>query len=239
MIKTYTRINWVNYPDTDTAVNATNLNLMDSAINEIDNRVVTLDSQKANQTDMLTAVSNVTLNTTTGIMTVSFKNGSEQAYNTGLAMIAVNIDYDYATQRLVIECKDGSYKYVDLSALITQYEFLDSSTIAISVDSTGRVTSTLKEGSVTSRHLATDYLGAITEQAGIASRSAESANASELNAQTYASRAESAESEIQRMTGMVQFDVNNNGELVYNDDNIGYSFAVDNNGNLTWEVVST
>lgn len=43
--KAYTRINWVNDPSTDTPLNATNLNLMDAAINTIDNRVLQLENQ--------------------------------------------------------------------------------------------------------------------------------------------------------------------------------------------------
>ena len=40
--KAYARITWVNEPSTDTPLNATNLNKMDLALNEIDNRVLQL-----------------------------------------------------------------------------------------------------------------------------------------------------------------------------------------------------
>ena len=40
--KAYTRIVWQNSPITDTPLNATNLNKMDAALNEIDNRVLLL-----------------------------------------------------------------------------------------------------------------------------------------------------------------------------------------------------
>lgn len=42
MNKVYTRINWENSPSTNTAISEANLNKMDMAINEIDNRVVKL-----------------------------------------------------------------------------------------------------------------------------------------------------------------------------------------------------
>lgn len=42
MQKTYSRINWVDAPNTSTPISASNLNKMDSALNEIDNRVVEL-----------------------------------------------------------------------------------------------------------------------------------------------------------------------------------------------------
>lgn len=41
--KAYTRIVWQNSPITDTPLNATNLNKMDAALNEIDNRVLLLE----------------------------------------------------------------------------------------------------------------------------------------------------------------------------------------------------
>ena len=46
--KTYTRINWQNAPSEATALNETNLNKMDSAIDTIDDRVVAQDTQITN-----------------------------------------------------------------------------------------------------------------------------------------------------------------------------------------------
>lgn len=43
--KAYNRIIWQNEPSTDTPLNATNLNKMDAALNEIDNRVLQLENQ--------------------------------------------------------------------------------------------------------------------------------------------------------------------------------------------------
>jgi len=42
--KAYNRIIWQNEPSTDTPLNATNLNKMDAALNEIDNRVLQLEN---------------------------------------------------------------------------------------------------------------------------------------------------------------------------------------------------
>lgn len=42
MLKVYSRINWDNYPNTNTPLGAVNLNYMDYAIDEIDNRVISL-----------------------------------------------------------------------------------------------------------------------------------------------------------------------------------------------------
>lgn len=46
MEKTYERINWANFPSEETPINETNLNKMDEAIDELDNRVLGLDSAK-------------------------------------------------------------------------------------------------------------------------------------------------------------------------------------------------
>ena len=44
MQKIYSRINWENFPSEKTAVNESNLNKMDSAIDNLDDRVVAMDA---------------------------------------------------------------------------------------------------------------------------------------------------------------------------------------------------
>lgn len=43
MQKAYNRINWANYPDDATPLNESNLNKMDAALDELDNRILNLD----------------------------------------------------------------------------------------------------------------------------------------------------------------------------------------------------
>lgn len=43
MQKAYNRINWANYPSETTPLNETNMNRMDAAIDELDNRIVNMD----------------------------------------------------------------------------------------------------------------------------------------------------------------------------------------------------
>lgn len=237
MNKAHQIIDWKNYPDTSTAINASRLNQEDRAIDTIDDRVITLDITKASQTDLLNTVKQVNFVPSTGIMTVTLWNGTVQTFDTGVAKIAVNFDYDEITQRLILQLKDGTFKYIDLSALITQYEFDTTETIALNiVPLTGHVAANLVLGSVTPEHLSTDYLGQITVQAGIASAAATNALQSEENAYDYAIRSEEAESEIRKMTGIVQFSLDTDGNLIYNDE-IPYSFEVNDDGNLLWEVV--
>lgn len=40
MQKAYNRINWANYPSEETPLNETNLNKMDAALDELDNRII-------------------------------------------------------------------------------------------------------------------------------------------------------------------------------------------------------
>ena len=54
MNKTYGRINWENYPSDETPLNESNLNKIDVATDEIDNRVITLDTTKATKEEVST-----------------------------------------------------------------------------------------------------------------------------------------------------------------------------------------
>lgn len=180
--KIFNRINWLNRPSTNTPLNATNLNAGDSAIDKLDDRIITLDTVKADMQVVNGMVADISVNDADGIITVTYKNGSTKTYDTNLEKIATNFTYDYSTQRLVLTLSDGSKQYVDMSALITQYEFKDSTTIAFSVDSTGKVSASVKNGSITDDMLQTDYLANITAQAAKAESMANSATTSSNSA---------------------------------------------------------
>lgn len=180
--KIFNRINWLNRPSTNTPLNATNLNAGDSAIDKLDDRIITLDTVKADMQVVNGMVTDVSLNESNGVLTITYKNGSTKVYDTNLEKIAINFTYDYSTQRLVLTLSDGSKQYVDMSALITQYEFKDSTTIAFSVDSTGKVSASVKNGSITEAMLETGYLAKITAQATKAESMANSATTSSNSA---------------------------------------------------------
>ena len=161
MNKAHENINWENYPSDNTALNAENLNKMDVAIDNIDNRVISLDSSKATKTEVSTLVADVSFEESTGIITVTKKNGSKITINTQMEKIAVNFSYDRIAQQIILTLIDGTKQYIDLSALITQYEFVDSDTMAFFIDSNGRVTAKIKEGSITEKYLEQNYLSNI------------------------------------------------------------------------------
>ena len=180
--KIFNRINWLNRPSTNTPLNATNLNAGDSAIDKLDDRIVQLDVLKADAQVVNGMVADISVNDANGVITITYKNGSTKTYDTNLEKIATNFTYDYSTQRLVLTLSDGSKQYVDMSALITQYEFKDSTTIAFSVDKTGKISASVKNGSITDAMLETGYLANITAQATKAESMANSATTSSNSA---------------------------------------------------------
>lgn len=242
MQKIYSRINWKNFPSEKTAVNESNLNKMDLAIDNLDDRVVAMDAAKVDLTKANELVKEILWDESNGTLTIVKMNGSQAMIDTKLEKLAVNFAYDSQKQKLIITLDDGTVQNVDLSSLITQYEFLDSDTIAFAIGSDGKVSAIVKEGSIQEKHLRPDYLADIKVESAKAAASAKSAKESEtkaaksaIDAKDSADRAQGIESEINKKLSMAEFDVNEDGELIYTD-NSAYNFVVDNDGNLNWEV---
>lgn len=194
MNKTYGRINWENYPSDETPLNESNLNKIDVATDEIDNRVITLDTTKATREEVSTLVQDVTFEEKTGIITIVKKNGSKITIDTQLEKIAVNFSYNAETQQIILTLIDGTRQYIDLSALITQYEFLDSDTVAFSIDSAGKVSAIVKEASIQEKHLQPNYLADIKVEVAKAQASQSAAAKSESNAKASETAAATSES---------------------------------------------
>lgn len=161
MQKSYTRINWENYPSENTPLNESNLNRMDYALNEVDDRVIALDTDKATVTEISTLIEDVSVDDETGIITVTKQNGQEVQIQTTLNKIAVNFSYDYNTQSLILTMNDGTQATISLATLIQNNEFTDTDTIAMSVSPSGLVSSRVVLHSITDEHLRTDYLADI------------------------------------------------------------------------------
>lgn len=186
MNKAYSRINWENYPSDVTPVNERNLNKIDSATDTIDDRVITLDTTKATKTEVATLVADVTFEESTGIITIAKKNGSKVTIDTQMEKIAVNFDYDPTTEQIMLTLIDGTKQYIDLSALITQYEFLDTDTVAFAIGTDGKVSAVVKEGSIEEKHLEPNYLAKIKVEAAKAETSRADAAANATKAESYA-----------------------------------------------------
>lgn len=182
MNKAHSAINWENYPSDETPLNESNLNKMDAAIGVIDDRVITLDTTKATKTEVATLVADVTFEESTGIITITKKNGSKITIDTQMEKIAINFVYNPTTQQIILTLIDGTKQYIDLSALITQYEFLDSDTVAFYIDKDGKVSAIVKEGSIEEKHLEPNYLAKIKVEVAKAESSQQAAAKSEANA---------------------------------------------------------
>ena len=191
MNKAHSAINWENYPSDETPVNERNLNKMDGSIDIIDDRVITLDTTKATKAEVATLVADVTFEESTGIITITKKNGSKITIDTQMEKIAINFDYNPTTQQIILTLIDGTKQYIDLSALITQYEFLDSDTVAFYIDKDGKVSAIVKEGSIEEKHLEPNYLAKIKVEVAKAESSMKNAATSENNAASSATKAES------------------------------------------------
>lgn len=242
MQKIYSRTYWENFPSEKTAIDAMRLNNAEAGIDNLDDRVVAMDASKVDLAKANELVKEILWDESKGTITVVKMNGSKAVIDTKLEKLAVNFTYDPQSQQLIITLDDGTTQNVDLSALITQYEFTDSDTIAFAIGSDGKVSAIVKEGSIQEKHLRPDYLADIKVESAKAVASAKSAGESETNAaksatdaKDSADRVQEIENEINKKLTMTEFDVNEDGELIYTD-NSAYNFVVDNDGNLNWEV---
>lgn len=154
---------WENYPSIASPIIDTELNRNEVSVDTVDDRVITLDTTKAEQSDLLQAFKDVSLDSTTGVITFTLFNNTTKTIDTLLEKIAINFDYDDNPssphyQNLIIELEDGTYKYIDMSALITEYEFTDSSCISWTIGNDGSVTANIIDGSITGAKLQPNYL---------------------------------------------------------------------------------
>ena len=193
MNKAYNRINWENYPSDSTPLNEDNLNKMDIAINEVDNRVISLDTTKLPVATAYTMVKDVEFDEKTGVFTITKLNGSVIKIDTALEKISTNFRFDHSTQKLILTLIDGTTQEVDLSALLTQYEFTDSDTIAFTIDTSGKVVASVKKGSITQDMLEPNYLANIKVEVAKAESASISADTSAKNAKTSETNAKTSE----------------------------------------------
>ena len=241
MQKIYSRINWENLPSEKTAVNESNLNKMDLAIDNLDDRVVAMDASEVDLAKATELVKEILWDESKGTLTIVKMNGSQAVVDTKLEKLAVNFKYDPQTQQLIITLDDGTTQNVDLSALITEYEFLDSDTIAFEITD-GKIKAIVKNGSITEDMLQPNFLADVKVEAEKAKASASAADASEKEStvqanlsKEYADKAKEYSDNIDKKAHLATFDVNEDGELIYTD-NTADVFTVDDDGNLNWEV---
>lgn len=241
MQKIYSRTYWENFPSEKTAIDAMRLNNAEAGIDNLDDRVVAMDASKVDLTKANELVEEILWDESNGTLTVVKMNGSKAVIDTKLEKLAVNFKYDPQAQQLVITLDDGTVQNVDLSSLITEYEFLDSDTIAFEITD-GKIKAIVKNGSITEDMLQPNFLADVKVEAEKAKASASAADASEKEStaqanlsKEYADKAKEYSDNIDKKAQLATFDVNEDGELIYTD-NTADVFTVDDDGNLNWEV---
>lgn len=189
--KLFSNFVWKNKPDTSTPLGQTLLNRINTALNGVDDRVITLNAEKANLEDLNGSIVNVSLNSSTGIFTFTKFDGTTFTINTALEEVVTNWRFDYASQSLVLTLSDGTTQSVDLSSLITQYEFVNTPTVTF-VITDGKVQAYIAPNSITDQMLQKNYLADITTQANTAVAASQSALESQVSAENDASVAETS-----------------------------------------------
>ena len=192
--KVYSRINWVN--EEEPALNETNLNKVDYALDVIDDRVVELDITKAKQSDLNESLKTLTFDQETGVFTFEYWNGSQLICDLNVEKIPVSFSLsDEGILKMVTD--DGTEWTCDISKLIKTYSFLNSDTINFedTIDENGNhnVTAKVKIGSITGEHLQPNYLADITKQANLSKDSSENSKSSSLISEGFAKGTQNGE----------------------------------------------
>ena len=163
MNKLYSGVAWENFPSEKTPLNAHNLLIMGNAIDAIDNRVIEMNSTKVSVEQANQLVKEIRYDESTGKIEVEKMNGSIAVIDTKLEKLAVNFSYDSTNQKLVIILDDGTKQYVNMSELITEYEFQDGEIVYFTVKD-GKVCADIKDGSISEEKLRPNFLADIKVQ---------------------------------------------------------------------------
>lgn len=188
MNKVYTRINWEDYPSENTDLDAYNLNQMDSAIDALDNRIISQDALKVDKSAINGNIAGWTMDKTTGIITITKYNGEKVIFDLNIEKIPVGFSMS-DDGIITMTTEDGTQFTADIGSMIPVLTFEDSATIAVSVTGTGKnktYSFSIKTGSVTDAMLQPNYLADIRVESANASAYAQSANAKSVLAESYA-----------------------------------------------------
>ena len=236
MNKVYTRIIWENFPSEKTALNEANLNRMDLALDNIDNRVVEMDATKVNKDVANNLVKTWSIDEETGIITVEHLNGSRDIFDLNIEKIPVNFELS-KDGILTMTTDDGSKYTANIGAMIPVLIFNDSDTIAVSVTGTGvnkTYSFSIKAGSVTEDKLQPNFLANVKTEVAKAQASQTAAAQSASEASISADRAEQAAA----TAGWADFDINESGHLIFTKtDNLETEFTLTDSGRLEVTLV--
>lgn len=188
MNKVYSRINWENEPSDKTPLNETNLNKMDFALNEVDNRLIEQDTTKLSKVDASNDIINWTMDEEIGVITVTRRNGEKIVFDLNIEKIPVSFSLsDDGILTMVTD--DGTTFTANIGAMIPILTFNDSDEIAVNVTGTGinkTYSFSIKDNSITENKLQPNFLADIKVQSASASLSANNAETNAKKSQSYA-----------------------------------------------------
>lgn len=155
------RINWENEPSINTPINEVNLNKTDYALYQIDGTLASWDTTKADESDLLLCVKEITYDSDTGEFLFTWQNGTTLAVDLNIEKIPVS--FSMSPQGVItMTTEDGTQYTADVGALIKTYTFSDSSVIDFTVTTDGSgnktVTADIVDGSITGQKLQPNYL---------------------------------------------------------------------------------
>lgn len=184
-----TRINWENEPSIVSPINATNLNKMDYALKAHDDTLANWDITKANESDLLLALKEVSYDTDTGVFVFTWFNGTTSTIDLNIEKIPVSFSMD-ANGVITMTTEDGTTYTADVGALIKIYTFTDSSVIdfTVTTDASGNktVTADIVDGSIDGTKLTPNYLADCTQAKTGAETAATNSAASSQDAESWA-----------------------------------------------------
>lgn len=156
-----TRINWENEPSINTPINEVNLNKTDYALYQIDGTLASWDTTKADESDLLLCVKEITYDSDTGEFLFTWQNGTTLAVDLNIEKIPVS--FSMSPQGVItMTTEDGTQYTADVGSLIKTYSFTDSSVIDFTVttdaDGNKTVTADIVDGSITGQKLQPNYL---------------------------------------------------------------------------------
>lgn len=184
-----TRINWENEPSIVSPINATNLNKMDYALKAHDDTLANWDITKANESDLLLALKEVSYDTDTGVFVFTWFNGTTSTIDLNIEKIPVSFSMD-VNGVITMTTEDGTTYTADVGALIKTYTFADSSVIdfTVTTDASGNktVTADIVNGSIDGTKLTPNYLADCTQAKTGAENAASAADDSAEDAESWA-----------------------------------------------------
>ena len=174
MNKLYYPINWENYPSEATPINESNLNKIDSGLNNLDNRVIEQDALKLSKTDASNDIVNWTMDEETGVITITRRSGEQILFDLNIEKIPVSFSLsDDGILTMVTD--DGTTFTANIGAMIPILTFSDSDEIAVTATGTGinkTYSFSVKDNSITENKLQPNFLADIKVQSANASASA-------------------------------------------------------------------